>query len=439
MREAFFELADALFGHRRDAEIVVLGASGESTTFVSFGGDGVRRAEAVERRLLSVRLVDGGRHASWDLVSSGHLGADLEATVHALERMRALLPSLPPDPVTQLISADGPSTEAIDDAPVLSPEPIVDDVLHTMGGDDVVGMLATGLLLAGFASSLGQTHWFQRPSFALDWSVHTAGRQATKHTVAGFEWDPAAPERRMRGLPGLEPALRRAPRRLAPGPHRAYLEPAAVRDLMELVSKDGFSARAWHARSGCLSRTLRGEPLAEAVTWRECAPRGPGPGFDPWGTVKPSEIVLFDRGRPVDPLVGPRSAMELGRTSTGAGYWEQPESLVMDPGQLGRDELLARLGTGVWISRLHYLTPTDFAAGRFSGLTRFATLWVEGGEFVQPIESTRLDESFLDVFGGKLAGLTREREVLLDTLTIDGRSTRSWCMPGALVDGLVLT
>jgi predicted Zn-dependent protease len=44
---------------------------------------------------------------------------------------------------------------------------------------------------------------------------------------------------------------------------------------------------------------------------------------------------------------------------------------------------LKTLGTGVYISDLHYLNYSDRQACRMTGMTRFACLWVEDGELVR--------------------------------------------------------
>lgn len=433
MHDAFSWLADALIGRRQASETLLLYLSGEDTAFVSFNQNRIRQAGQVERWLLNLRLVDQGRHASWQIALSGDPGIDLLEGSRALQGLREVLPGLPVDPFLNLPSEA--TNSEFESGPSLPPvETIVSDFLQAGEGQDVVGMLSIGTILAGFASSAGQRNWFRRPSFMLDWSVHAAGRPPSKHTVAGFEWDPAAPGRHMSGLPGLGTVLEQRTRALDPGRYRVYFEPTAVRALVGLASMDGFSARSWRKGTGCFSRVLRGEPLSDSITWRECADQGAGPAFDSWGFQKPPEITLFERGRPVQPLVSPRSALEFGLPCTGAGGWEQPESLVMSAGGVPAADALQVLGTGLWISHLHYLNPSDFAAGRFTGLTRFATFWVEAGKPVAPVQVTRMEESFLQIFGPKLVGLTRERASLLDSSTMDGRSTRFFCLPGAIVD-----
>jgi predicted Zn-dependent protease len=77
--------------------------------------------------------------------------------------------------------------------------------------------------------------------------------------------------------------------------------------------------------------------------------------------------------------VGSRSAAEYGLTANGASGGESPSALNMAAGSLPR-LILKQLGTGLYISNLWYLNYSDQPAARLTGMTRFATFWVENGE-----------------------------------------------------------
>jgi predicted Zn-dependent protease len=91
------------------------------------------------------------------------------------------------------------------------------------------------------------------------------------------------------------------------------------------------------------------------------------------------------------------------------------------------------------VSNLWYLNFSDRPAGRITGMTRFATFWVEHGRIVAPATPMRFDDSIYRMLGENLAGLTRERELLLDPSTYGERSTSSSRLPGALLNSLKFT
>ncbi|MNR27750.1 hypothetical protein D3C85_1450360 [compost metagenome] len=74
-----------------------------------------------------------------------------------------------------------------------------------------------------------------------------------------------------------------------------------------------------------------------------------------------------------------------------------------------------------------------------TGLTRFATFWVENGEIQAPVSTMRFDDSVYSLLGSQLEALTAERELILSTSTYGQRQTSSSHLPGALVKRLTLT
>ena len=82
---------------------------------------------------------------------------------------------------------------------------------------------------------------------------------------------------------------------------------------------------------------------------------------------------------------------------------------------------------------------SDRAAGRMTGMTRFATFWVSKGKIAAPLNVMRFDESIYRIFGENLIGLTAESELLLDPETYFSRSTASVRTPGALIEDFTFT
>jgi predicted Zn-dependent protease len=82
---------------------------------------------------------------------------------------------------------------------------------------------------------------------------------------------------------------------------------------------------------------------------------------------------------------------------------------------------------------------SDRPAGRITGMTRFATFWVEGGRIVAPVGPMRFDDTIYRMLGDNLIDLTRDRELLLDSSTYGERSTASSRLPGALLRSVKFT
>jgi predicted Zn-dependent protease len=229
-------------------------------------------------------------------------------------------------------------------------------------------------------------------------------------------------------------------RPVEPGRYRVYLTPAALSEIFGLLGWSAFSAKALRARQSPLVRLQEGEQrFSSKVTLRENTAEGLAPAFQAEGFLRPGQTPLIEGGRFAGALVSPRTAREYGIASNGASGGEVPEALDMAGGDLPRSEALGALGTGLWVNNLWYMNYSDRGAGRVTGMTRFATFWVEGGEIVAPTPVMRFDDSLYDLLGERLEALTTEREFFPEPTTYGERQTSSMRLPGALVDGLTLT
>jgi predicted Zn-dependent protease len=148
---------------------------------------------------------------------------------------------------------------------------------------------------------------------------------------------------------------------------------------------------------------------------------------------------LIESGALVGSLVSPRTAREFGLAANGANGHEMPEALSVSCGDLATRDALAALDTGLAVGNLWYLNYSDRPACRMTGMTRFATFWVEKGKVVAPVNVLRFDDTLYRILGSKLEALTAETELLLDSETYGERGLRSSRLPGALVSEIAFT
>ena len=445
MRALLDVLADVVASRARPGELVVATLEAEASEFVRLNGARLRQAGVVERALARIRLVDGGRQALHRLTLPGlRAGADaLAAAVDAaLDELRAVIAESPVDPLLDVSREPVVEADEGPDAP-FDRAAFVDAVASAAGDADLVGFCAAGPIGRGFCSSAGARLWYRRTAVSFDWSIHLpvdavgGARRAVKAGWSAPALDAAAlagAVARSRVEAGV---LARPARRLSPGDYRVLLAPRALADLLELLGWGGFSARAHRTGQSPLARLGRGEAsMSPRLSIAEDLDAGFAPAFQSDGYRRPRRVPLVDRGALAGTLVSPRTAREFGLRSNAAGEAEVPESLRVAPGGMRAAEALARLGTGVSISNLWYLNWSDRAAGRLTGMTRFASLWVEDGEALAPIEAMRFDDSVFRVLGEALEALGDAPARMPATDTYDGRATGGVEAPSALLSTL---
>jgi predicted Zn-dependent protease len=433
MRQYFEEVAGFLMTRLRGAEQFKCWLEAEASDFVRFNKSAVRQPGHVQQITLTVDLIEGLRHASATLALGGSPDIDRPLLERAVTHLREQLAVLPEDPHL-LFATQVCNTDHVAPSRLPRSEEIVGEVLNAAQGVDMVGILASGPVYRGFANSLGQRNWHEASSFNFDWSLYQARDKAVKNAYAGVEWDSAAFRGKFdTGAAQLE-LLRRDPVTIRPGSYRAYLTPTALYELVGMLNWDGFSEKAFQTKQSSLRSMRAGERrLHPSVSIRENTVDGLAPGFQPDGFIKPPTVELVSQGELVGSMISPRTATEYGISANGAEQGEGMSSIELDAGTLAADRALQELDTGVYISNLWYLNFSDRASCRMTGMTRFATFWVENGQIRAPLNVMRFDDSLFRILGDKLLALTAERDMLIDNETYGGRHTTSARLPGALV------
>jgi predicted Zn-dependent protease len=307
-------------------------------------------------------------------------------------------------------------------------------------GLDLVGIYAAGPVYRGFANSLGQRNWHEVTSFNLQWSLYHRADKAVKTSYGGFDWSAGAFAAKMHDARERLALLAVPARSLEPGSYRAYLTPTAMEEIAGMLCWGGFSGRALATRQSCLFRVQDGEAAFDpSVGFTENTVDGVAPAFQGEGYARPDAVPLVREGRLVGSLVSPRTAKEYSLPTNGANAAEMPESLDMAGGNLSASDALAALDRGLYIGNLWYLNFSDRPACRMTGMTRFASFWVEHGKIVAPVNVMRFDDSLFRLLGDRLVGLTSERELVVDANSYRSRNVASMRLPGAVVSEMAFT
>ncbi|MGA8034229.1 MAG: metallopeptidase TldD-related protein, partial [Casimicrobiaceae bacterium] len=390
--------------------------SAERSDFVRMNRGKVRQPGRVVQRYLDIRLIRGARHARHSLSLTGDLGADARTIQNAIAGLRSALPELADDPHLLLPStvASGSVTRG---GELPAAEAMVETILGAAQGHDLVGLLAAGPVYRGFCNSEGQRNWHAVTTFNLQWSLYHRADKAIKSTYTGFAWDDGELRRRMGSAVERLALISRPPKSLPPGAYRAYLAPSAMEEIAGMLCWGGFSARALATQQSALAKMKNGARLDPRISIGEDTGGGVAPAFQAEGFARPAQVPLVAQGALIGSLVSPRTAREFDLAANGANAHEMPEALAMAGGALPERDALAALDTGLAIGNLWYLNYSDRPACRMTGMTRFATFWVENGNIVAPVNVLRFDDTIFRMLGDKLEALTVERELMLESNT----------------------
>ena len=104
---------------------------------------------------------------------------------------------------------------------------------------------------------------------------------------------------------------------------------------------------------------------------------------------------------------------------------------MIEGGTDSRETLLAKLGTGILVTRLWYIREVDPFRKVMTGMTRDGTFLVEDGQIVCGLHNFRLNESVIDVLQRVEAMSTPERA--------SGEEAFDMVVPAMLVDGFTFS
>ncbi|MGB3292381.1 MAG: metallopeptidase TldD-related protein [Phormidesmis sp.] len=434
----FSRLLEAVGNHSPHPDThFTLSLTGETSQFTRFSRAKVRQTGQVRDGKLRLTLSTAEQTASASVPFVGEFEADWVIAQQALTTLQQELPQLPVDPYVVLPSkAEASRTREVRSGHLLAATSVAETLIAPVRDLDFSGLYAAGTAYRAYGDSADNRHWFETPSFTLDYSLFgECTGQAVKGILAGHQWDPSAYDQSIAVAQRQLALLARPLKAVARGDYRTYLAPTAVADLIDTLVWGGLGEAALRQGNSAFSRLEQGDAfLSDQFSLREDFQRTAVPRFNGNGAIAPSTLPIIQQGRWANALVSDRSAKEYGKPSNAANRRESMRAPAVAPGQMPDSEVLARLDTGLYLSNLHYLNWSDLTAGRITGMTRYACFWVERGEIVAPIENLRFDDNFYRFLGEGLMALTDHQTFAPTVDTYERRSLGGMWTPGMLID-----
>ncbi len=438
MQDYFKKISDLLFNALESSEILILNFDAEETDFVRYNKSKIRQAGRVQQISLDLNLIKKGKTLRSSLRLSTEYDKDKTLLVRTLFFLRREVNELPKDPYL-IYEKKINSSNSIDDQG-LNAQEMSTRILDLSSHHDMVGILSSGKIVKGFANSLGQFNWHESDSFNFDWSLYDDNGKAVKQNYADRKWNQDTFRRLYAESAEQLSVISNEEQKIKPGSYRVYLSPSALNEIIEMMSWGGFSYKANKIGSSPLHLMAKGDKeFDKSVSFSEDLSNGISPKFHSDGFIKPNNTELISEGKYQKSLISPRSALEYSVKHNAAEDYESPVSIKLETGEINSNKILENLGTGIYLNNLWYLNFSDRNNARVTGLTRFGCFYVKDGELVGPINTMRFDETMYNIFGTKLAGLTNEQQLLMDTSTYEQRSNHSSTIPGAVVEDFRLT
>ncbi|MBD2386153.1 TldD/PmbA family protein [Cylindrospermum sp. FACHB-282] len=437
---SFNQLIETLLIKKAESEQFTVRLSSEKSQFTRFNHAKVRQTGCVADGWIKLTLMEDQRSAYQQFPFTGNWEIDWQVAYTALQELRAEISLLPVDPYLVLPTGTNTSRE-VNPGKLLAAEAVVPTLLELVTELDFTGIYAGGLVVKAYGDSSGQKHWFATDCFTLDYSLFSNSGQAVKGTFAGSDWnEPAYIAKISEAKKQLE-LLSRTPKELPRGQYKTYFAPAAVADLLTMLSWGAISQADIQQGNSALAALWRQEKqLSPKFSLKENFQRGLVPRFNELGEMAAPELPLIDKGILVNTLVNSRTAKEYGKIANGANGSETLRAPEVSFGNLAFEQILPSLDTGLYLSNLHYLNWSDRPSGRITGMTRYACFWVENGEIIAPIENLRFDESLYRFWGEEnLIDLTNFQEFIPEVGTYESRQLGGSLVPGMLVNDFTYT
>ena len=416
----------------------------ERSAFARFAASTVNQPTLIEDEGVTIRVVRDGRvgAASTNRTEDDGLEAAARRAEEAAENAPADpgFPGLPRAKAIRDVVAYDDETAALDAAAQAT---LALDAIDGAGDVDLYGYFTSGVTGLAVASSTGL-------SAAQAMTDVTVRALAAAEGMSGYAeataWRIADVDPAAIGREAADKAARtRGAQEIDAGTYRAVLEPYAFGELLWYFGFTSLSGLALVEERSYLTNRI-GEALFDpALSIADDAfdPRGLPKAFDFEGVPKQT-VSLVEKGVANDVVWDRRSGARAGRESTGHAlsapaqrHGPIPFNLVVPAGDASTDELVERVGDGIYVTRIHYPNIVDAHEGIFTGMTCDGTFRIEDGRMTEPLVNLRFTTSFPRLVES-LPGLGSEQKLVNQSDFYDERYPYATLVPAVATEAFTI-
>jgi predicted Zn-dependent protease len=396
---------------------------GQDSALTRFANNRIHQNVREHDAQLQVRVIDGERIG---VASTNRL--DEAGIRDVVERAAAIAERSEPNPRAAILpEPDGrthdPEIGFVDATADASPEGRAEGARAVIAagqaaGLETAGSFSTGVMTIAVANSTGirATHRSTRASLLTVMMDGFASGAASGYAHAGSSDIGDIDAEALGAEAAAKGEGTRGAQALEAGEYEVILEEYAVAGLLEYLSYIGFSGLALEeGRSFMeLGKRVMGEDVS---IWDDGSdPSGLPSPIDFEGVVR-KRVDLVQNGVAHAVVQDAATGARAGTGSTGHGLpapnlmGPMALNMFMAPGTTPRDELIAGVERGVWVTRFHYINPVHPKKAILTGMTKDGTFLIEGGKLTRPVLNFRFTQSIPEAFSDVRAA-SRETKLL---------------------------
>jgi len=379
----------------------------EKSHLLRIGNNSVSLNTSTDLTRLDVEVIDGHREGSYSVMTDISNPAVVENALQAAVEKATVATAKEYKPFEPIVEKTikqmdqyDPSLEEID--PVTKVETyrdIIDDNGDNYNYSGSWSSGSTEIFLAGTANE--NTAWRkgtdQQFSCVLKDPVH-------KWELANFQtgWQAGAvtANNAISDFKHILPVFRAPGIKVEPGEYTVVFGSQALADILRMLMWTGLNGKSYEEKMGWTTdKSIGDQILSENVTIVDDPSNMDtfGFSFDMKGMAR-GFFPFVEEGRMVNLFYDIDTAGKYKRKPT---PHNDSASLVMRPGEGPENPLEAvrNMGRVLFIPALHYVHIPNPSKGLFTGSSRFSALLLENGEMKAPILSSRITDTFQNVFG----------------------------------------
>ncbi|MFN2469665.1 MAG: TldD/PmbA family protein [Gaiellaceae bacterium] len=418
------------------AEAVV---QSEVSGFARFAASEVHQPTLIENDMVELRVVRDGRVAG---AVTNRTSA--EALAELARRAREAAERAPRDPSFPGLAppSEPPAVEGYDERTAsLAPEEqaqLAREAIDAARPFGLFGYVTSGVTEIAVASSTGiaVSQRLTDASVLALAADDTASGYAEQASARVADVNPAGAAREA----AEKAAQTRGGQEIELGRYRAVLEPYAIAELLEYFALHSFSGLRVLEEASYFAGRIGERAFDSKVSLADDAldPVGLPKAFDFEGVPK-HRVELVTEGVLRGVVWDRATAARAGDGTQSTGHAVRAEDRSWGPQALAvsmaagdaksLEELAERVGDGIHVTRLHYLSVVSPREGIVTGMTRDGTFRIRDGRRAEPLVNLRFTVSVPELLA-EVPGLTRERKLVNRAQWYGDRYPYGYVVPG---------